>query len=184
MAAAAKASVGDRAKELLADPRDRIRLDDFVNEHLRTALAALATDHFPVSGGGTKEDFVKRLAAYEDAIGDLLDIMVLVTRWGELEARNQLEKIFLRMAESANTEGGGTNIWLHARWYPLVLLIYAAGITALFTRRYDLLAAITMPRVKAGLGSGVKPLAAAALGNVTDVADWFKFLPELAQRRF
>jgi hypothetical protein len=37
-----KKTLADQAKELLADPRQRITLDAFVNEHLRAALEALS----------------------------------------------------------------------------------------------------------------------------------------------
>lgn len=53
-----KKTAADGAKELLADPRHRIILDDFVNERLRAVLDALSPKHFPVSGAGTNEEFV------------------------------------------------------------------------------------------------------------------------------
>jgi hypothetical protein len=74
-----KKTVAEHAKELLADARHRIVLDDFVNEHLRAALEALSPKHFPVSAGGTNEDLVKRISAYESAVrktGTLVDAVL------------------------------------------------------------------------------------------------------------
>src|SRR3989442_5300624 len=126
-----KKTLADQAKELLADPRQRIALDAFVNEHLRAALEALSAEHFPVTGGGTNQDFVKRVAAYEDAVCDLTEIVILLARWGDAEGRLQLEKIFLQLPETAKS-GGGTVVWLQLRWYPLLVLMYAAGISCAF----------------------------------------------------
>jgi hypothetical protein len=59
---------------------------------LRAALDKLSPEHFPLSGNLTNEDLVKRLAAYEDAVHDLLDIVILTARWGDAEGKYQLEK--------------------------------------------------------------------------------------------
>src|SRR6185312_15560211 len=89
--------VADQAKELLADPRHRIALDDFVNQHLRVALTALGTDQFPLTGSVPQQEFVDRVAAYGKAVDDLLRLVVLLVRWGDADGRLQLEKIFLRL---------------------------------------------------------------------------------------
>src|SRR5439155_5669314 len=44
----------------------------------------------------------------------------------DAEGQLQLEKIFLRVAETARSSGG-TVVWLQLRWYPLIVLMYAAG---------------------------------------------------------
>jgi hypothetical protein len=176
-----KRTVTERAKELLADPRHRIALDDFVNEHLRVALDALSPERFPVSGAGTNEDFVKRVAAYESAVRDILDIVILVARWGDAEGGNQLEKIFLRLAETASA-GGGTVVWLHLRWYPLAVLIYAAGIAALAARRFDLLSAAFNPRLQLESRSTSEALVNAVMNPLDELN--FKVLPGHDRDRF
>jgi hypothetical protein len=175
--------VAERAKELLADPRHRIVFDDFVNEHLRAALETLSPAHFPVSGVGTNEEFIRRVAAYEDAVRDLLIIVILAARWGDADGRNQLEKIFLRLTETAPSVGGLTT-WLNLRWYPLVVLIYAAGITALATRRFDMLSVVLAVPVQTEARLTSEALVNAVMNPLVDLDEAFKLLPGHDRDRF
>jgi hypothetical protein len=176
-----KKSVGDRAKELLADPRERITLDTFVNAHLRAALEALSLEHFPVTGGGTNQDFVDRVARYEDAVRDVMVITILLTRWGDTEGQLQLEKIFLRVAETARSTGG-TVVWLQLRWYPLLVLMYAAGIAALSAHRFEMLAVTLTARVYDD--TGYEPLVSTVLAPLSHLAENFKALPGHERHRY
>jgi hypothetical protein len=172
-------SIFERAKELLPDPRLRIEFDSFVNENLRRALAALAVECFPVSAGVGPEDFVKRIAAYEAAIRDVQTIAILLARWGDAEGIFQIEKILARIAD-ASKGGGGTVVWLRLAWYPLVVLMYVAGITALAARRFDALrVALATPVLTGPLDGtpGAKPLVIPTFTAITDIADKFKWLP-------
>lgn len=175
--------VSERIKELLADPRQRIALDAFVNQQLRAAMAALSPDHFPVTGGANQEDFVKRVAAYDTATSDLTAIVILLARWADADGLLQLEKIFLRIAETAPS-AGGTALWLQLRWYPMLVLMYAAGIAALSVRRFDMLGTVLGTLVQedpAQSSSGQKPLVL-VVAPILEIADQFKWLPAREQR--
>jgi hypothetical protein len=178
-----KESVADRTKELLADPRERITLDTFVNAHLRAVLEALSPEHFPVTGGGTNQDFIDRVARYEDAVRDVMVIAILLARWGDAEGQLQLEKIFLRVVETVRSSGG-TVAWLNLRWYPLIVLMYAAGIAALSARRFDMLAVTLTARVHGESGSNYEPLVSAVLTPLTNLAESFKGLPGHERDRY
>jgi hypothetical protein len=172
-------SVSERAKELLADPRHRIELDSFVNEHVRRALKALSVEYFPVTGGAGPDDFVKRIAAYEAAIRDVQTIAILLARWGDAEGMLQLAKILARIAD-ANNAAGGTVLWLRLAWYPLIVLIYGAGITGLAARRFDALQVALATPVPSGPidgDSGAKPLVIRSFDAITDIDNNFKWLP-------
>src|SRR5581483_71679 len=156
-------SVADRAKTLLADPAKRIELDALVNEVLAPALDALSQDNFPPTGESPdKENFIKRIAAYEAAIADLLPLTVLLARWGEEEGRLQLEKIISRVAETA-PDGGGMVLWLRLRWYPVWMLIYAAGVTASAAWQHRTLATLLIMPVPEDASHGSSPLKAVVL---------------------
>jgi hypothetical protein len=176
-------TTADIAKELLADPRSRIALDDFVNEHLRAALAALSPIHFPVGAADTKEDFVKRIAAYEEAVRNLTDLVILLARWGDAEARLALEKIFLRLAETASPSSGVVT-WLQLRWYPLAFLIYAAGIAALAARRFDILNVTLTARVHSEARPSEEALINAVMEPLHNLDHHFKSLAGRAGDRF
>jgi hypothetical protein len=171
-----KRTVGDRAKELLVDPRERIVLDAFVNENLRATLSRLSPEHLPITGGGTAADFAERVAVYEDAVRDLIEMVILLARWGDTEGRLQLEKILLQLTETTRSTNG-TLVWLHLRWYPILLLMYAAGISALSANRFDMLGVAVTSRVWGDSGSSDEPLVVAALAPLTNITDQFKALP-------
>lgn len=174
-------SVEERAKELLADPTRRIELDDLVNEVLATALEALSPDHFPINGEPSRQkEFVRRIAAYEAALGDLLPLTVLLVRWADEDGLLQLEKIISRLAETAPGDNGLV-LWLRLRWYPLLVVMYAAGIAALATHRHKaLVAVLTVPISEDGgqTNPQLKPAVLHVPSRVLEVNDAFNWLPD------
>jgi hypothetical protein len=71
----------------------------------------------------------------------------------------------------------GTVVWLQLRWFPLVVLMYAAGIAALSARRFGMLAAALMPRVHGESSSSYEPLVSAVLTPLNNLIENFKALP-------
>ncbi|WP_316159459.1 hypothetical protein [Bradyrhizobium sp. SZCCHNRI3042] len=185
--AKAPLSIADRAKALLADPAHRIELDALVNEVLAPALDALSPENFPATGDSPeKENFIKRIAAYDAAIADLLPLTVLLARWGDEEGRLQLEKMVSRIAETA-PDGGGLVLWLRLRWYPVWMLICAASIAASATRQHQTLATLLTVPVPEDASQDSSPLKAVVLpaaARLFEVADGFKLLPGREQNHF
>ena len=172
-----KQSVRETTKNLIADPKDRIRLDDFVSSELRTAMKALDRQNFPASEVVSAGEFIVRLKKYESAVDELLDIVILLARWGEGEQLRVLEKIFERLIEVDRGSSGST-LWLRLGWYPIHLLMYGAGIAALSAKRVEVLSTIFLVRTPNEFGSGLPDrqliLAASAL---TEIAESFKQVP-------
>ena len=172
-------SVAETLKQLLADPSQQIRLDDFVSAHIRAALEATSVERFPVSSiNPTKEAFASRVTTYEAAIADLATTAVLMGRWCTAEQLPILEKTLGRFAEG-NKASGGTVVWLHLAWYPALYLMYSAGVAALSAKNYKALTTILTTPVYAEPhdGSKLQPLAVAVIKELTDIVDAFKMLP-------
>lgn len=94
-------------KDLIADPRNRIRLDDLISEKLQAALDALNPERFSTSlPPATSETVTERIGTYESAIEDLMVLGILIGRWGEPYQFPSLVRIFARLA-SLNEQGGG-----------------------------------------------------------------------------
>ena len=176
-------SLSEKLKGLIPDPSDRIKLDDLVSEHLRSSIHRINVDKFPVSQAQgapapNGETIATRLREYEEAVADLLTIVILLSRWGESGHRPLLKKIFSRLAE---TEKGsnGYSVLIALNWYPLTFLMYAAGIAALSVRNFSAVESALMTGVRAEhRSSGVpdEPLVV----SVTDRLlreDYFKALP-------
>lgn len=67
-----KTTVIEEMKELLSDPKNRIRLDDYVTMHIKAFLTATDLEHFPVQGVNVqKEDFLERIQKYEGAMSEI-----------------------------------------------------------------------------------------------------------------
>lgn len=131
-------------KALVVDPLRRIELDDLVTLELGAALTALSEFSLsePSFSAETASDRVMRMSAITSR---LRTIAILVVRWGSTASLPTLQKIFSRLAD-ANQRNGGTDGWVALSWFPFVLVSYAAGIAALDGERYDSLAAMFRAR--------------------------------------
>lgn len=164
-------------KELLSDPKNRIKLDDFVTERLRSFLEVTSLEHFPVQGSSVqKKDFLKRLQEYEESSKDLQKIVILLARWGEGEQLSVLEKVFTHIGESDKGSSGLT-LWLHLGWYPVQILMYSAGIAALSAKKYEALKIILTTPVQHQTEQGYFPLIVPVASNLADTHNAFKWLP-------
>jgi hypothetical protein len=180
----AETEISKRAKQLLSERRHRIELDDFVNEYLQQTLDALSVKNFPLSGNASNEDFIKWTAAYESTIGDLQSIAILLARWGDADGLLQLEKILARVA-NAEKGGSGSVVWLQLGWYPVLVLMYLAGIAALSAKRYDALQAVLATPVRADQTSaGTTPLVTRTIEALMPIVDAFKVLPGHEKDRY
>jgi len=160
-------------------------LDDFVTLCIRSFLEATDLRHFPVQDqSANKEEFAKRLSDYEDATKELQQIVILVAKWGSPEQLLLLEKIFVRIAEADRGSSGGRVVWLRLIWYPIMILMYSAGISAIASKRYDVLIIILQTLVEANPldGKGRQPLIMPVTDNISDLHSTFKLLPGLEQK--
>jgi len=174
-----KKSTTEMMKEMLSDPTKRIALDDFVTEHVKQFVIATSPEHFPAQGSNIQQsDFNDRVKRYEEAAKDLELIVILLARWGDKDHIDLLGKIFSRLAESVERESSGLTLWLHLNWYPLQILMYAAGISALGAGKYDVLRMVLeMPVQNLATQGKHVPLIVPVAANVSDASDFFKRMP-------
>jgi len=175
----ADVSVVDAMKGLISDPSQKIKLDDYVSNHIRHFLDATDLRHFPVQTPSvSKEDFFDRIQRYEDLTKDLENISILLAQWGDSGQLLLLEKIFARIAD-ADRGSSGIILWLKLGWYPVLLLMYTAGIVALSKSRYEALKIIFETQVRPGFeyDNKVIPVIVPVIGNLTRLHDNFKWLP-------
>ena len=172
-------AVAETLKQLLSTQNEQIRLDDFVSTHIRAALEATDVERFPVQGVDlTNETFASRITAYEEAIGNLATMAVLMGRWCTAEQLSILERMLSRLAEG-DKGSSGTVLWLNLGWYPTLYLMYSAGVAALSADNYTTLARILTTPVHAEPhdGSELQPLVVPVIRQLTEIVDVFKRLP-------
>jgi hypothetical protein len=61
-------SIADVLKRLIANPTEKIRLNDYISDLLRRAVSHLSEQNFPPNGPLTNGEFASRLQRYEDGI--------------------------------------------------------------------------------------------------------------------
>lgn len=128
-------------KTLLAADTASIELHDFLLDEVRQFLSATSEDGFRVAGQYSLEDFLRRLARYEEVSMDVGVLLACVSYWAKPIHKATLQKVLARSADRLEQQGGLT-IWLALRWYPLLLELYFSGIAAVDAQRFDSLAAI------------------------------------------
>ncbi len=170
----------EEIQECLSDPRLKIRLDNIITRQVRDVLPVLS-EGFPVQGqNASVDELIDRLQRYESTTAALRDTVTAIAYWGDSDHRPLLRKAIVRLAEAIDPSGGLV-AWLALRWYPVMVLTYSAGISALAAENHAQCAAILTATVE---GSSVRDESkdfVLALGEgITEMerADVFKRIPE------
>jgi hypothetical protein len=173
-------SLTERVKGYLAEPRDRIRLDDLVAGETRSTLHSISKDEFPTQTATlTSEEFAQRIRKFETVLSRMRAITILIAKWGATEHQPMLERIIARLADNIEPQGGMT-VWLGLRWYPIMLLMYTGGIAAISAGNYMSLSTLLTTKVR-DRATGREPQEAVVptVEGILDVdrAELFKSLP-------
>jgi len=128
----------DEIKELIADPKFRIKLYDYIGAKSDTLIKNTSEEFFPLNAPLNNDEFISRLKRYEDSSSDLISTMSLLGHWG---TSDHLLSVTIPAKQFALQLGNDTrsNKWISLRLYPLVLLMYALGIGAVAANNYSIL---------------------------------------------
>lgn len=137
-------------KDYLSQQRFRIRLDDQVNATVSRVLARMSGEEFPLSTATSSgEDFVARLAAYEEAVRPLQAKATLLGKWATSDQLPTLTSMLVRISQHRADVQSGQSLWLDLRLYPMSLLLYSVGIASLAAENYRAFAAAHSKRIDA-----------------------------------
>ncbi|OHY99560.1 caspase family protein [Salinicola sp. MIT1003] len=137
----------DYVKELLSSQKSHIKLHDFAMEEVRLFLSGTSEDNFAVKGSYSEEELLDRISSYEKYTKDLVAIFSVMAYWATESETEVLRKIISRASDRLIETQGGLTIWLNLRWYPLLLLLYHAGIAAVESKNYQALSTIFYTRL-------------------------------------
>jgi hypothetical protein len=174
----ASGSTVNLTKEYLSDSRCTIKLHDIVAQEVREVLLQTSEDNFAIQGvDWSVDEFTRRLKEYERPIDDLLRILCCIAYWGKQEHLPVLKMALTRLTDRLETKSG-LRVWLALRWYPIMLLFYGAGISALASDRYDNLSATLLTRIGASRSTTSSIPLTLAIGEATTMLhEAFKQLP-------
>jgi hypothetical protein len=167
----------ETTKELLSEPRFRIRLYDHVLDQVRGTLSATSEEFFSNTGSWSLDEFIDRLHRYEGASLDLLHTQALIAFWGE-PFQQQLITLAPKRLAGQFVPQSGLSAWLALRWYPISLLLYSGGIAAVSARRYTNLKEMLLLSIEDPAKRIRQPLVTAATSPMLDLQDAFKMMPE------
>lgn len=152
-------------KRYIAEEKHRILLHDMVMEETERAFDRLSGAEFPMDGPLDFNTVPLRVARYEASVGVLLSIISNGCFWGEKEHEGLWGRCIERLAKPPGGVSGYVE-WLHLRYYPATLALYAGGLAALASSRYETLAALlTKPKT---IENG-KEVIAASMANPVSV---------------
>jgi len=167
-------------KELLSSQNSQIKLHDFVIEEVRRFLSSTSEDNFAVNGNFNTQELLEKISTYETVTKDLSAITAVVAYWSSDEILEVLSKIISRASDRMLDIQGGSVVLLNLRWYPLLLLLYHAGIAAVESRNYKSLAKIFYTKLGGSDNGRNEPYFAQKLSHaITELtkANVFKQIP-------
>jgi len=138
----------ETVKEYLSDSKYIIKLDDLVNSKLRETVSLLNDHKFSLVGKGRVENISKQLKFYEDKIKDIQLIISCIAHWGDRKHYQIINKILARNSDNLNTKGGGYVVDICFRWYPILLLLYSAGIASIASGNFLALSSVLKAKVQ------------------------------------
>lgn len=169
--------ITDLAKEYLSEARHKIRLHDLVATEARRAMSMTSEDNFPVQGASfSKDEFLQRVNRYEESIATLAELIAMTSYWGTDEHVSIIKMSIGRMLDRLDVKGGLV-IWLNLRLYPILLLTYYAGISAIASENYKFLYSIMMLNANNQRTDKSSELVLVLGRAIADLHDAFKTVP-------
>lgn len=132
-------------KQTLRDPAGDIRLYDLVMPIVEAVHDELADDErFPVDGSVTARQLADQVNLYWLALDGLLVLLVIAGAWSlEMHARTWAEAVE-RVDRARGGQRSGNTARLAIRWFPLLPMVYAGGIAAVYRQNFSILRALTV----------------------------------------
>jgi len=179
----ATTEVINKMKELLSDNKHKIKLEDYVLDHLKIFITRKETiDSSRKESLDQEIAFTEHLKKYEEAILNLQHIFILLVKWGDENQILLIEKVFQRITDTFEYSAI-SSIENKLNWYPLQILMYSAGIAALSSENYIALKIILETKIS-GQTNHNKTLTILTLtGNrMSEINKMFKLIPEYERR--
>ncbi len=167
-----------KIKEYLSESKNNIKLHDVILQKLREFDLNLQEKGYNYERVENFDDeFKQRIKYYETLVHELQIITICISYWGTEVHRPMLRKIIARASDSIDLKGGNM-YWLTLRWYPIMLLAYASGISAMASNNYAFLSDILIGKLRSQDLSTKSIEFGLTMGKISsDLGDVFKTLP-------
>ena len=139
-------------KRYLPEERQRIRLRELVRDATEELVAHLDPETFPPNADFSNEAVIGRTQRLEALSERSLALTANGCYWGETEQDDVWVATVRRLAEFDAPQSGNV-VWKNLFRYPALLHLYAAGVAAVATGRYDLLASVLLEPTRPEYGN-------------------------------
>jgi hypothetical protein len=136
-------------KRHLAIPEHWIRLTDLISIEVERAIERIARLGYGFSGG-SREEVRGRAVAYARCCDSLIALAVAGGYWGRGEQVEHWKRAIRRLASVGDTPESGTDVLLDMRYFPALLVTYAAGVGAIAGQQFTTLHALLSTPVRQG----------------------------------
>ncbi|MCK4887039.1 MAG: caspase family protein [Planctomycetes bacterium] len=167
-----------KIKEYVTDPSKKIILHDIAMQEVRKFLNLTSKEKMPLHVNPLpNEQIIERFKAYENIIKKLMQFFCILAYWGDVNHAALLEKTLKRLTDNNGIESGKT-ILLNMRWYPICLLEYVAGISAIAAKRYENLSIVMNTPVDCQIDRYSQPNIIVPISDaMAEILDVFKIFP-------
>jgi hypothetical protein len=140
----------DAVKGMLLDPQRQIELDDLLSsETNRIREQLLDENRFPTSSSRVDHSpnalwyIVEQCNQYWDVVAPLAQTLVVGCAWGQEQHAPLWARSIQAIAGPAARASGGQTVLLDLRRYPVLPILYAAGISSVYRQNFVSLRAVT-----------------------------------------
>jgi len=172
----------EQFKDLLSEPKQRIKLHDYIADITRKLVSEVSLDKLPVQTSSDGASFIARLEKYQEILQTVLPLQMLLGRWG-LSDHTEIAALPLRRLAGTIASTGGNTYLIEARWYPIFLLLYGGSIGAISGSNYQLVLKLFHAAVPNRDGRKNRDILLISVFNAMgEIHDGFKLLPGLERK--
>lgn len=124
----------EEVKQCLASVGGRIRLYELMNELVEESIGALTRGNEDAGIEVTPESLDEHIRACEKAVGKLCAAQTLVGFWGLPDHRMSLTYAMRHLGFEGSKGSRAERV---LSWYPVVLLLYTGGVSAIAANNYE-----------------------------------------------
>ena len=164
-----------RLKNFLSEERFRIRAHDFVMQETNKLYSQISEEHLSLNRQYDETEFLSRVKQYDLLTVNLRNMFAVGSYWGNEGHRDLWLNSLERVANPQEKWKIGDVFFAKLALYPSLILLYAAGMGSVASRKWSLLAQLlneahcTLCNQRLTMARGV---------NITEVmGQWAKYLP-------
>ncbi|MDI7230084.1 caspase family protein [Leptospira santarosai] len=139
-------------KNFLSSDSYQIDLHDLLMNEIQNFTESTKEDNFKLQGVFSNDEFLDRLAKYENTSLDLAVLLGYTAYWAKQNHYRIIQKTIARTTDRFGLENGLV-VWLNLRWYPLIIILYIVGVVSVEGNRYDSLYNLFFTRIDPSLDS-------------------------------